>query len=116
MLNLSGQTEQIGSPGTYNPQIRGETNMEIKPQAMAIPKETDKLEKGKYGPIYLKTPACYGFTIIAKIIAGREPIFHEYAKILEKAREKRCVCRSGSSGMAHGRRRTRAVRRTITTK
>ena len=44
--------------------------MEIKPQAMAIPKETDHLENGKYGPVYPKTPACYGFTVIAKIIPG----------------------------------------------
>src|SRR5262245_38700864 len=58
--------------------------MEIKPQAMALPKETDHLEKGKYGPILPKTPACYGFTIIAKIIPGREPVFYEYAKNIEK--------------------------------
>src|SRR5678809_1639521 len=59
--------------------------MEIKPQAMAIPKETDKLEKGKYGPIFPKTPACYGFSIMAKIIPGREPVFREYAKKIEAA-------------------------------
>jgi len=59
--------------------------MEIKPQAMAIPKETDHLPKGKYGPVYPKTPACYGFTIIAKIIPGRESIFHGYAQTIEKA-------------------------------
>lgn len=58
--------------------------MEIRPQAMAIPK-TDHLEQGKYGPIYPKTPACYGFSILAKIIPGREPVFHEYAKKLEDA-------------------------------
>ena len=59
--------------------------MEIKPQAMAIPKETDHLEQGKYGPIYPKTPACYGFTIIAKIIPGREAVFYQYAQNIEKA-------------------------------
>lgn len=59
--------------------------MQIKPQAMAIPRETDQLEQGKYGPIYLKTPACYGFTIIAKIIPGREPIFYQYAQNIEAA-------------------------------
>ena len=58
--------------------------MEIKPQAMAMPTETDQLEKGKYGPIYPKTPACHGFTVIAKIIPGREPVFYEYAKKIEK--------------------------------
>src|SRR5437763_15690078 len=59
--------------------------MDIKPQAMAIPRETDHLDKGKYGPIYPKTPACYGFSILAKIIPGREPVFHEYAKNLAAA-------------------------------
>jgi hypothetical protein len=59
--------------------------MEIKPQAMAIPRETDHLEKGKYGPIYPKTPACHGFSILAKIIPGREPVFHEYARKIEAA-------------------------------
>lgn len=59
--------------------------MEIKPQAMAIPRETDHLEKGKYGPIFPKTPACHGFTIIAKIIPGREAVFYEYGKKLETA-------------------------------
>jgi hypothetical protein len=58
------------------------------PAAMAIPKGgffADKVEQGRYGPIFPKTPAAYGFTIIAKIIAGREPVFYEYARNLEKA-------------------------------
>src|SRR5687768_9315628 len=59
--------------------------MEIRPQAMAIPQETDQLPQGKYGPIYPKTPSCYGFSILAKIIPGREPVFHEYAKNIENA-------------------------------
>src|SRR5215211_3128856 len=59
--------------------------MEIRPQAMAIPKETDQLPQGKYGPIYPKTPACYGFSILAKIIPGREVVFHEYAQNIENA-------------------------------
>ena len=58
--------------------------MDIKPQAMAMPKDTSTLPQGKYGPIFPKTPACYGFTIIAKIIPGREPIFYEYAQNIEK--------------------------------
>jgi len=33
---------------------------------MAIPAATAHLEQGKYGPIYPKSPACYGFTIIAE--------------------------------------------------
>ena len=59
--------------------------MEIKPQAMAIPRETANLPQGKYGPIFPKSPACHGFTIIAKIIPGREPVFYEYAQNIEKA-------------------------------
>ena len=59
-----------------------------KPAAMAIPEGgffKDKVEQGRYGPIFPKTPACYGFSIIAKIIPGREQVFYEYAKNIEKA-------------------------------
>jgi hypothetical protein len=57
-----------------------------KPQALAIPKEGYlKLEQGKYGPVFPKTPACYGFTIIAKIKPGREETIREYGRTLEKA-------------------------------
>jgi len=57
-----------------------------KPQAMAIPKEGYFTpEQGRYGVIFPRTPACYGFTIIAKIIPGRESVFYEYAKKLEQA-------------------------------
>ena len=43
------------------------------PRAMAVPKEGYfKLQNGRYGPIYPRTPACHGFTIIAKIKPGRE--------------------------------------------
>jgi hypothetical protein len=59
--------------------------MEIKPQAMAMPQDPRELPQGKYGPIFPKSPACHGFTIIAKIIPGREPVFHEYAQNIEKA-------------------------------
>ncbi|RWO03619.1 MAG: hypothetical protein EOS07_33255 [Mesorhizobium sp.] len=37
-----------------------------KPAAMAIPKGgffKDEVEQGRYGPIFPKTPACYGFSI-----------------------------------------------------
>jgi hypothetical protein len=57
-----------------------------KPAAMAIPKEGFfELEKGRYGPIFPRTPACYGFTIIAKIIPGREENVREHGKTIEKA-------------------------------
>ena len=59
-----------------------------KPAAMAIPKggfNKDGAEQGRYGPIFPKTPACYGFSILAKIIPGREEVFYEYARNIEKA-------------------------------
>src|SRR6201984_441225 len=56
-----------------------------KPAAMAIPKEGYfKLEQGRYGPLFPKTPANYGFTIIAKIKPGREAAIREYGNIIEK--------------------------------
>ena len=57
------------------------------PAAMAIPKGgffADKVEQGRYGPIFPKTPSCYGFTIIAKIVPGRESAFYEHAQTIEK--------------------------------
>jgi hypothetical protein len=63
------------------------TDVEIKPQAVVIPKETDHLEKGKYGPIYPKTPACHGFTIIAKVKAGKADTIRAYGQRLAKALE-----------------------------
>ena len=59
-----------------------------KPVAMAIPKGgyfANKIEQGRYGPIFPKTPACYGFSILAKVIPGREEKFYEHAKTIEKA-------------------------------
>ena len=43
------------------------------------------MEQGRYGPIFPKSPACYGFSILAKIIPGREEVFYEYARNIEKA-------------------------------
>ena len=57
-----------------------------KPQAMAIPKEGYvSLTNGRYGPIYPRTPACHGFTIIAKIKPGREETIRAYGKTIETA-------------------------------
>ena len=57
-----------------------------KPAAIAIPKEGYfELEQGRYGPIFPKTPANYGFTVIAKIIPGREAVIREYGKTIESA-------------------------------
>jgi hypothetical protein len=58
-----------------------------KPAAMAIPDGgifKDKVEQGRYGPIFPKTPACYGFTIIAKIKPGREEKVRAYGKTIEQ--------------------------------
>jgi hypothetical protein len=59
--------------------------MEIRPQAVAIPKSTEHLERGKYGPIFPKTPACYGFTIIANVKPGRAEAIRNYGNTLAKA-------------------------------
>jgi hypothetical protein len=57
-----------------------------KPSAMAIPKEGYfKLEQGRYGPIFPRTPANYGFTVIAKVKPGRENAIREYGKTIEEA-------------------------------
>ncbi|MER7841946.1 hypothetical protein ABTY98_40190 [Streptomyces sp. NPDC096040] len=61
--------------------------MEIKPQAVVIPKDTDQLEQGKNGPVFPRTPACYGFTIIARVKPGRAEVVREYGYALAKALE-----------------------------
>ena len=56
------------------------------PQAMAIPKEGYfKEERGRYGPIFPRTPACYGFSVVGKVKPGREQAFRDYAKRIEAA-------------------------------
>lgn len=57
-----------------------------KPAAMAIPKEGYiELKQGKYGPSFPKTPANYGFTIIAKIKPGREETIRAYGTTIQEA-------------------------------
>ena len=57
-----------------------------KPAAMAIPKEGYfTLEQGRYGPLFPKTPANYGFTLIAKVKPGREETIRAYGKTIENA-------------------------------
>ena len=57
-----------------------------KPAAMAIPKQGYfDLQQGRYGPTYPQTPACHGFTIIAKIKPGREETVRAYGKTIETA-------------------------------
>ncbi len=53
---------------------------------MAIPKEGYfELEKGRYGPIFPKTPACHGFSVVAKVKPGRETAIRDYGKSIEAA-------------------------------
>jgi hypothetical protein len=57
-----------------------------KPAAVAIPKEGYfNLQNGRYGPTYPRTPACYGFTIIAKTKPGTEDAIRAYGKTIEEA-------------------------------
>ena len=57
-----------------------------KPAAMVLPEGgTTGQEQGRYGAIYPKTPANYGFSIIAKIKPGTKANFYEYADSIEKA-------------------------------
>jgi hypothetical protein len=59
-----------------------------KPAAMAIPKEGYfELQRGRYGPTFPRTPACYGFSIIAKVKPGREDAIRQHGKVLAQAVE-----------------------------
>lgn len=56
------------------------------PAAMAIPPEGYlELQRGRYGPTYPRTPACYGFSIIAKVKEGREEAVRAYGQQIEEA-------------------------------
>ena len=56
------------------------------PAAMAIPKRGYlKEERGRYGPIFPKTPANYGFTIIVKIKPGTEEAIRAHGKTMQDA-------------------------------
>ena len=62
------------------------TNDWTRPQALAIPKEGYfKFEQGRSGPVYPRTPACYGFTVVAKVKPGREQAMRDYGKSIEEA-------------------------------
>jgi hypothetical protein len=65
-------TERVDSYPTRERKI----DSEIKTQAMAMPRDMSKLRQGKYGPIFPKSPANYGFSILAKIKPGREDVFY----------------------------------------
>jgi hypothetical protein len=63
-----------------------ERNDWTRPQALAIPKEGYfKFEQGRSGAVYPKTPACYGFSVVAKVKPGREQAIRDYGKNIEEA-------------------------------
>ena len=41
--------------------------------------------RGRYGPVFPRTPACYGFSIIAKVKEGREDAIREHGKTIQEA-------------------------------
>ncbi len=56
------------------------------PAALAIPKEGYfEREEGAYGPIFPKTPANYGFSVLAKVKPGHEETIRGYSKTIEAA-------------------------------
>ena len=55
------------------------------PKAVAIPKHSDEWQMGRYGPVWPKTPACYGFTIIAKVKPGRAEIIRNHGHTISSA-------------------------------
>ena len=55
------------------------------PKAVAIPKTSDEWQMGRYGPVWPKTPANYGFTIIANVIPGRADIIRNHGKTIVDA-------------------------------
>jgi hypothetical protein len=58
----------------------------LKPAALAIPKEGyfERID-GPYGPAFPKTPANYGFSILAKVKPGREETVRSYGNAIEAA-------------------------------
>ena len=57
----------------------------MEPKAVAIPKNSDEWQMGRYGPVWPKTPANYGFTIIAKVIPGRADVIRNHGKTIVDA-------------------------------
>jgi hypothetical protein len=79
------QVAQLTTGQSVQPTASGTPDW-TKPAAMSIPKEGYfKLEQGRYGPIYPRTPANYGFTVIAKVKPGREQAVRDYGKTIEQA-------------------------------
>ena len=80
---------------------------------MAIPESGYLvLEEGRYGPIFPRTPACYGFSVIGKVKEGREQAIRDYGKEIEAAvaadpkvlRRCSCITCGGCCSMSAGAR------------
>ena len=83
---MATQARQQREPAQSQPGTATVQDDWTTPRAMAIPKEGYfKLEQGRYGPVYPKSPACYGFTIIARTKPGAEKIIREYGKTIERS-------------------------------
>ena len=73
VMKMATQAVRCGDAGKLQESAAPRKKDWTRPQAIAIPREGYfALEKGRYGPTFPKTPACYGFTVVAKIIPGRE--------------------------------------------
>jgi len=60
----------------------------MQPAAAVIPKHDPSWQMEKYGPIWPKTPACYGFTLIAKVKPGKAENIRGYGYRVAAALEK----------------------------
>jgi hypothetical protein len=59
----------------------------MQPAAAVIPKNDPSWQTGRHGPIWPKTPACYGFTVIAKVKPGTADTIRNYGYKLAAALE-----------------------------
>jgi hypothetical protein len=57
------------------------------PAAAVVPTHDDSWEMGKHGPIWPRTPANYGFTIIARVKPGRAETIRAYGPKIVAALE-----------------------------
>jgi len=77
---------QAGTPAAAQAAAAQRAGDWRKPAAMSLPKEGYfKLEQGRYGPIFPRTPANFGFTVIVKVKPGREQAIRDYGKTIEQA-------------------------------
>lgn len=78
MPNVTASETQPATPN--------QDNDWTKPAAMAIPKEGYfTYKQGNYGPLLPRTPSCYGFSVVAKVLPGREQAMRDYGKKIEEA-------------------------------